>query len=243
MWSCGCPHNVVTFITCTYPILERSCNSVFENPRSMLDCDDLCSEHLHPEHIGALTVVVDFAHINRTSKSHLSSHSSGCETMLTGTSFSDDPLFSHSLGDQGMPETMIDLMRASMQESFVFEKYLSSSELLAEIFRMIKWRGPTSILTIQIAKLLLKNRVFPRFKIGFLDALKLWNEHLRSVSASVFSEESFVVSVVGCREEKRIYHIISNEEGDKRIAGRVISFSISSKSALLLILNRCVTSG
>jgi hypothetical protein len=63
--------------------------------------------------------------------------------MLPGPRFSNKPLLSHALGKQALPQGIVDLVSAGVQEILSLEPKLRATT--AEALSAVDWRGPPSI--------------------------------------------------------------------------------------------------
>ena len=79
--------------------------------------------------------------------------------MLSRPGLRDDALFAHPLGQQGLAERVVDLVRSGMRQVLALQVNLRAAEILAEARRMIEGRGPANVLMEQVAKTILKSLV------------------------------------------------------------------------------------
>ena len=66
--------------------------------------------------------------------------------MLARASFGDDPLFSQPLGQKGLSQAIVQLVRPGMEEVLSLEKNPGSAALLREIFRLGERSGPARVI-------------------------------------------------------------------------------------------------
>ena len=64
---------------------------------------------------------IDFAHVHHAFKTKARRHSCRRNSMLAGTGFSDDPGFTHALGEQDLTDRIIDFVSAGVQKVFPFQ--------------------------------------------------------------------------------------------------------------------------
>ena len=75
----------------------------FQSLLAVADRDDLGTEDLHAGNIGSLFGNVDFAHVDFTFQSEIGGGSCQCDTVLTGTGFSDDAFLPMYLASNPSP--------------------------------------------------------------------------------------------------------------------------------------------
>src|SRR6266487_2948714 len=106
---------VVCVLNVSYPVSQRFVDRVFEGPRASLHRVDSCSKHSHPVDVELLTFHVLPSHVYfRRETQHCAGHSRG-HAVLPRSCLRDDSPFSHSLGKERLPQSVVDLVGSTME--------------------------------------------------------------------------------------------------------------------------------
>mmetsp|Transcript_7034 Transcript_7034/g.10743 ORF Transcript_7034/g.10743 Transcript_7034/m.10743 type:complete len:219 (-) Transcript_7034:1434-2090(-) len=97
-----------------HPITHGFVDRIFQCARSRINCNNFCTQHLHSENIKGLTLDICCTHIHDTFHLELCASCSCCNSMLSCSCFSNDPLFSQSFCKKCLADGVIDLMSSSM---------------------------------------------------------------------------------------------------------------------------------
>ncbi len=108
------------------PVTERLVHGVFERAGADGDRDDLGAEHAHPRDVQRLPVGVLFAHVDDTVEAEQRARRRGGDTVLPGPGLGDHPGLAHALGQQHLPEHIVDLVRSGVGQILALEQYLAA---------------------------------------------------------------------------------------------------------------------
>jgi hypothetical protein len=70
----------------------------------------ISTKHSDSEDVQFLSPDIFCSHVDITLKTEFGTDSSGSDTMLSGTSLGNDPLFTQSLGEQNLSDGIVDLV-------------------------------------------------------------------------------------------------------------------------------------
>lgn len=104
------------------PVAERLVDGVLEGTAAGLHGDDLGAEHPHPGDVERLALGVDLAHVDGAVEAEEGAGGGGGHTVLAGAGLGDDPGLAHALGQQGLAEHVVDLVRAGVVEVLALEE-------------------------------------------------------------------------------------------------------------------------
>jgi hypothetical protein len=76
--------------------------------------------------------------------------------MLAGAGFGDDPGLAHALGQQDLPEAVVDLVRAGVVQLVALEVDLRAAEMLGQPLGEIERRRPAGVMGVEVIELGLK---------------------------------------------------------------------------------------
>ena len=103
------------------PVADRLTGGVFEGGRPCGDGLHSGPQQAHPEHIQGLAAHIFSAHIHHTFQAETGADRGGSHTMLTGTGFSNDPLFTHAQSEESLTQGVVDLVGAGVIQVFTLE--------------------------------------------------------------------------------------------------------------------------
>ena len=125
-------------------------------------CTDSTSaaEQLHPEHVERLALDVDGAHVDLALEPHQRRRGGGGDAVLAGPGLGDQPGLAHPLGEQRLPEHVVDLVRAGVVEVLTLEQH-PEAELLAEAVALGEHRRAAGVVAEDVVELGAERRVGP----------------------------------------------------------------------------------
>ena len=103
------------------PITQGLVDGVLEGPGAALDGPDFSAEQLHAPHVGGLALHVLGTHENDAFKPQTGGGSGCRHAVLARAGFRDQRRFAHMLGEQRLPERVVDLVRAGVQQILAFQ--------------------------------------------------------------------------------------------------------------------------
>ncbi len=104
------------------PVAERLVDGVLEGAAAGLHGHDLGAEHPHPGHVQGLAPGVDLAHVDRALQAEQGAGGGGGDAVLSGAGLGDDAGLAHALGEQGLAEHVVDLVRAGVVQVLALEE-------------------------------------------------------------------------------------------------------------------------
>ena len=99
------------------------------------------AQQLHAVHIGALTLHIFCAHVHHAFET-ITRTDGGCgHTVLTCACFGNDARFAHALGQHGLPNGVVDFVRAGVVQVFALQIDLSAAHFTAHASCVIDGGG------------------------------------------------------------------------------------------------------
>ena len=120
----------------------------------------------HTIDIERLTSHVLLAHVDDTFEAHLGAHRGSSDTMLPGTGLGDDTFLTHPLRQEGLAESVVDLMCAGMEKVFALQIDFGPAAVLRQTVSIVQIGRAAGELAKLVIQLFLKFRVFTRRVIG-----------------------------------------------------------------------------
>src|SRR5262249_48842760 len=147
--------------------------------------------------VEALAAHVLFAHVDDTLEAEERAYGRSGDAVLSRTGLRDDALLSHAPCEQRLTETVVDLVRAGMQQIFALEPDARSGERRAQVFGAVERGGTTRVIVQQAGELVLDPSVGTRFEIGVLQLLDRRHQNFGDVLAAVRPEVSAWIRLRG----------------------------------------------
>jgi len=107
------------------PVAHRLGDGLLQGASARRDRVHLGAVELHPEDVGALAVDVALAHVDLTGHVEVGGRHRGRGAVLAGARLRDDALFAHVLRQEDLPEGVVQLVRAAVEEVLAFEEHLA----------------------------------------------------------------------------------------------------------------------
>src|SRR6185437_11184690 len=155
-------------------------------------------EQLHAEDVQFLPPHVFAAHVHDAVVPHQGTHGGGRYPMLPGTGFGDDAAFAHAPGQQSLAKTVVDFVRAGMQQIFALEVHARSAQLLRQSPSEKEWSWTSGVIPQKGIELLLKRDIVFRRFVCALQLVKRRHERFGNLAAAVRAEAS-----CNCRSRRR----------------------------------------
>ena len=114
------------------PIAHGLADGVFQRAAAVGHGDHVRAQQPHAEDVEALPAHVFFAHVDRAVEAEQRADGGGRDAVLPRAGFGDDALLAHAPREQRLAETVIDLVRAGVQQVFALDVDLRAAESLAE---------------------------------------------------------------------------------------------------------------
>src|SRR5712692_7080939 len=103
------------------PIAHGFVDSVFERAAAGLDADNLCAKHAHARDVERLPRHVYRAHVDDTLEPEMRGDSCGSDSVLSRSRFRDDTRLAHFHREQALADSVIDFVRAGVEQVFALE--------------------------------------------------------------------------------------------------------------------------
>src|SRR5215469_2729891 len=127
------------------PVAHGLVDGVFEGARAGVNGADFGSEEPHAEDVELLAPYVFGAHVNDALDAEEGTDGGGGHAVLSGSGFGDDAVLTHAAREQGLSDTVVDLVRAGVEEVFALEVDLGALQGLGETFGIEQWSGAASV--------------------------------------------------------------------------------------------------
>ena len=108
--------------------------------------------------------------------------------MLSRAGLGDDPLLAHPPRQHSLPQRVVDLVRAGMQQVLALQVDLRAAELLADSFGKIERGGTAAVVVQQIVHLGMKGGVGLGRGVGLLQLLEGSHQRLRHIAPAIDAE-------------------------------------------------------
>ena len=156
---------------------------VLQGPRPCRHGVDGRPEQLHAEDVELLALRVDLAHVDRALESEQRRSGRGGDAVLTGPRLGDHLGLAHPLGQQGLPDDVVELVRTRVREIFSLEQQ-GDAEVLREPMALGHRRRSPAEGPQDPSILLDERRVVPRLSERLLELLTGWHQGLGDESPS-----------------------------------------------------------
>jgi hypothetical protein len=103
------------------PVADRLARGLFQRPRPELDGEHLGAEQVHALDVRLLALHVLGAHEDHALEAEARAHGRGRDAVLAGSRLRDDALLAQPAGHEGLPEGIVDLVRAGVAQVFALE--------------------------------------------------------------------------------------------------------------------------
>ncbi len=127
----GRAEDVVRVADVGHPVADRGGDRLLECPRAVLDRADLGAEHPHALDVGRLAAHVLRAHVDDALQAEERAGRGARDAVRAGARLGDHARLAHALGEQRLPERVVELVRARVHEVLALEpdSWPTSSEI------------------------------------------------------------------------------------------------------------------
>ena len=115
-----------------HPVAHGFVDGVLQSARAGIHAAHFGAEQPHAEDVKLLAAHVLGAHVDNTLETEERCDRGRCHAMLPGAGFRDDAMLAHALDQQRLPKTVVDLVRAGVQQVFALEINLRPAKLLGK---------------------------------------------------------------------------------------------------------------
>ena len=116
MRSGGRSDQVVRVLDVRDPVADRLVHGVLERRGARGDGAHLRAEQAHAHDVRSLPARVLLAHVHDALHAEARAHGGRCDAVLAGAGLRDDPPLAEALGDQRLPDGVVDLVRTRVRE-------------------------------------------------------------------------------------------------------------------------------
>ena len=142
-----------------HPVAHGFVDGFFE---SRLTCSDRAHFGPHQTHacdIERLAFHVDGAHVDHAFHAKARADGRGSNAMLTRAGLGDDAFFAEPLGEENLPEGVVDLMRAGVEQVFALEINFGTAQFLRPALGEIQRRRATDIVVKEVVEFGVEGRI------------------------------------------------------------------------------------
>ena len=186
--ACGCAQHVVGIFVVGGPVTHGLVTGILKGGGACGHANHFCSHQAHTKDIGFLPLHIDGPHVDTAGKIQQGTGQCRSDTMLAGAGFGYDAGLAHALGQQGLPQHLIGLVGATMQQIFTL-KVQTGLCAFGEVAAEGQGRRATGIFGEQGAEFLMKGRIGLCLDKGFFQLQQCWNQDLRNIHAAEFAKE------------------------------------------------------
>ena len=128
-----------------HPVAHGFADGVLERAAAVGDADHFRAQQAHAEDVEALAAHVLFAHVDDAFEAEQRAHGRRGDAVLSRAGFGDDALLAHAPGEQRLPQAVVDLVRAGVQQVFALEINLRAAQRFAQALREVQRRGAAGV--------------------------------------------------------------------------------------------------
>ncbi|CRK52028.1 conserved hypothetical protein [Rhodococcus sp. RD6.2] len=197
---------VVRVVRVGDPVAQRLVDRVLEGRRSGDRGDDLAAEEAHPCDVERLPLGVHLTHVDDALESEECARRRGRDAMLAGAGLRDHAGLAHPLGEQHLPEHIVDLVRAGVVEVFALEEQASTAGVLGQPGRFVDRRRPAGVVPLQAIQFAQERRIDAGLVVLGGDFLDHRHQCLGDVAATVGAEVATRIGFVGASRGDAVAH-------------------------------------
>ncbi len=179
------------------PVAERLVDGVLERPAAGGHGHHLGAQHPHPGDVERLPLGVDLAHVDGAVEAEQGAGGGGGHAVLAGAGLGDDPGLAHPPGEQGLPQHVVDLVRAGVVEVLALEQDPRAAGLGGEPPHIGQRAGAAGVVLEQRVELGGEGRVGLGLLVLLGDLLDGGDQRLRDEAAAVRAEVAARVRHLG----------------------------------------------
>ncbi len=146
---------------------------------------DFRAEHFHAINVEDLPFAIHRAHVDDALHPEHRGDGGGGDAVLARAGLGDDARLAHALGEEHLPDGIVDFVRAGVEQILALQINFRAAEFLGEAFGEIKRRWATDEFREVIGKFMLKFRVVLRAKIFLFQFLQRMHQRLGHITTAV----------------------------------------------------------
>ncbi len=171
------------------PLAVGLVDRVLQGAGPGLHRDDFGAEQPHPRDVECLALGVDFAHEHGALEAEQRGRSCCCDAMLASAGLGDDSLLAEALGEQRLPEHIVDLVRAGVVQILALEDDSSPTRVFGEPGNLGDDRRATRVGTVQFRQLGLERGIDLGDLVGGRELVDRLDQRFRHEPPAVGVEE------------------------------------------------------
>ena len=141
------------------PVAHGFVDRVFQGARAGIHAAYLRTQQAHAENVQFLPPHVFRPHVHDALKAQQRADGGGGHAMLSGAGLRDDTMLAHALNQQRLSQTVVDLVRAGVQQIFALEINLRPAQFFGESLGEEQRRGTAGIRAQQFVQTTLEAAV------------------------------------------------------------------------------------
>ena len=154
------------------PVAHGLGDGILERAAAGIHADHFCAQQAHAEDVQRLPTHVLRAHVDHAIQAEQGAHRGRGNAVLAGAGLGDDAALAHAPSQQRLPEAVVDLVRARVQQVLALEVDLGAAEVGAEPPGMKQRRGAAGVVEVQVGQLGDEPLVVPDFEISAFQAVE-----------------------------------------------------------------------
>ena len=179
-----------------HPVPERLVDGVLEGGGAGLDGDHLGAQQPHPGDVQRLPLRVDPAHVDAAVQAEQRRGGGGGHPVLTGTGLGDQPGLAHPLGQQRLPQHVVDLVAAGVVEVLALEQDARAADLGGQPRGVGQRARPAGVVGRQVVQPGQEVRVAAGLAVVVGDLVQRADQRLGQPAATHRAEVAAVVGIV-----------------------------------------------
>ena len=168
-----------------HPIAQRFVNGILQRARAGIDLAHFSAEQLHAKDIQSLPAHVFRAHVDHALETKQRAHGRRCYAVLARARFGDDASLAHAPREQHLAQSVIDLVRAGVQQVFALEIDARAAGILSQALGKEQRRGPTGKISQQRIEFRVKRFIVARDQESFGQLFERRHQSLRHKATAV----------------------------------------------------------
>ena len=187
------------------PVAERLVDRVLERLAAGVDGRHLGAQKLHAVHVQALAAHVLLAHVDDAVEPKERGGGRGRDTVLAGAGLGDDPRLAHLLRQQHLAQSVVDLVRAGVQQVLALEVDARTAEMLGQPLSEVERRRAADVVLQQVLQPALEGALAPQPVVGAAQFLERRHQGFRRVAAAVNAVAAALVGFHGLGRQRSAY--------------------------------------
>lgn len=183
MGADGAPQQVMGGADVGHPVAQGLVDGVLQGASTRLHRPHLGPQEPHAEHVGGLPTHIFSTHVDDALQPQQGTDGGGGYPVLTGASLGDDASLAQALGQQPLPQGVVDLVGAGVGQVLPLEVYLGAFDVLRQTTGEVERGRTTGVVAQQGLQLGLKGGVVTGGQVGLLQLLEGSHQGLGDVAA------------------------------------------------------------